>query len=60
MTEVNENVSAHAGQRATGEAIERGDGGPSVEALLARIGQAAAPAATGTSAEPGARTGADT
>ncbi|WP_328663857.1 thioester reductase domain-containing protein [Streptomyces sp. NBC_00328] len=60
MTEVNENTSAHAGQRATGEAIERGDGGPSVEALLARIGQAAAPTATGTRTEPGARTGADT
>ncbi|MFF8534532.1 thioester reductase domain-containing protein [Streptomyces sp. NPDC015532] len=60
MTEVNENVSAHAGQRATGEAIERGDGGPSVEALLARIGQAAAPMATGTRNEPGSRTGADT
>uniref|UniRef100_A0AAU3HP89 Thioester reductase domain-containing protein n=1 Tax=Streptomyces sp. NBC_01393 TaxID=2903851 RepID=A0AAU3HP89_9ACTN len=60
MTEVNENASAHAGQRATGEAIERGDGGPSVEALLARIGQAAAPTATGTRTEPGARTGADT
>jgi thioester reductase-like protein len=60
MTEVNENASAHAGQRATGEAIERGDGGPSVEALLARIGQAAAPTAAGTRTEPGARTGADT
>ncbi|WRZ44303.1 thioester reductase domain-containing protein [Streptomyces sp. NBC_00151] len=57
---MNENTSAHAGQRATGEAIERGDGGPSVEALLARIGQAAAPTATGTRTEPGARTGADT
>ncbi|MEU9138953.1 thioester reductase domain-containing protein [Streptomyces sp. NPDC048404] len=60
MTEVNENASAHAGQRATAEAIERGDGGQSVEALLARIGQAAAPTVTGTRTEPGARTGADT
>jgi thioester reductase-like protein len=60
MSEVNENAAAYAGQRATGEAIERGDGGPGVEALLARIGQAAAPTATGTRTEPGARTGADT
>lgn len=60
MSDMNENASAYAGQRATGEAIERGDGGPSVEALLARIGQAAAPTATGTRTEPGARTGADT
>ncbi|MER5398234.1 thioester reductase domain-containing protein [Streptomyces sp. NPDC002599] len=57
---MNENASAYAGQRATGEAIERGDGELGVEALLARIGQsAAAPTATGTGAEPGAGAGAD-
>ncbi|MFF3448449.1 thioester reductase domain-containing protein [Streptomyces sp. NPDC002667] len=43
MSELNEYASDHAGQRAIGEAIERGDGGPSVEALLARIRQAPAP-----------------
>ncbi|MET9902383.1 thioester reductase domain-containing protein [Streptomyces sp. NPDC006446] len=62
MGEVNEDVAAYAGQRATGEAIERGDGGPSVEALLARIRQAPTPtpppATTGTGTESGA--GADT
>ncbi|MCX5008925.1 thioester reductase domain-containing protein [Streptomyces sp. NBC_00638] len=68
MREVNEDAAAYAGQRATGEAIERGDGGPSVEALLARIRQAPTPTppptptATGTGTEPGASTdaGADT
>lgn len=54
MSEMNENTSAYAGQRATGEAIERGDGGPGVEALLARIGQATAPTATVAGTEPGA------
>ncbi|MGW2780309.1 thioester reductase domain-containing protein [Streptomyces populi] len=58
MSEVNEDAAAHAGQRAVGEAIERGDGGPGVEALLARIGQAAAPLATGTGTEPDADTSA--
>ncbi|MEV6021112.1 MULTISPECIES: thioester reductase domain-containing protein [unclassified Streptomyces] len=46
MSELNENASDHAGQRAIGEAIERGDGGPSVEALLARIRQAPTPVPT--------------
>ncbi|MEU6273300.1 thioester reductase domain-containing protein [Streptomyces populi] len=58
MSEVNEDAAAPAGQRAVGEAIERGDGGPGVEALLARIGQAAAPLAAGTGTEPGADTSA--
>ncbi|MGW1534660.1 thioester reductase domain-containing protein [Streptomyces aureus] len=53
MSEVNEDASAHAGQRAIGEAIERGDGGPSVDELLARISQAAASPATGPVVEPG-------
>ncbi|MFF2367918.1 thioester reductase domain-containing protein [Streptomyces sp. NPDC058122] len=47
MRDVNEDASPSAGQRATAEAIERGDGGLSVEALLARIAQAA-PASTVT------------
>ncbi|MFF3415951.1 thioester reductase domain-containing protein [Streptomyces sp. NPDC002698] len=60
MSDMNENASAYAGQRATGEAIERGDGELGVEALLARIGQsAAARTATGTGTEPGAGAGAD-
>ncbi|MGW0966444.1 thioester reductase domain-containing protein [Streptomyces sp. NPDC002516] len=46
MSELNQNTSDHAGQRAIGEAIERGDGGPSVEALLARIRQAPTPVPT--------------
>ncbi|MCT9007321.1 thioester reductase domain-containing protein [Streptomyces rhizosphaerihabitans] len=60
MREVNEDAAAHAGQRATGEAIERGDGGPSVEALLARIRQAPTatptPTATGTDRKSGVGT----
>ncbi|MET9890343.1 thioester reductase domain-containing protein [Streptomyces sp. NPDC006465] len=60
MREVNEDPAAYAGQRATGEAIERGDGGPSVEALLARIRQVPTPTptATGTGTESDAGTGA--
>lgn len=56
MSEVNEDASPYAGQRATGEAIERGAGGPSVEALLARLRQAPTPTptATGTGTESGA------
>ncbi|MFE1291212.1 thioester reductase domain-containing protein [Streptomyces sp. NPDC058751] len=57
MRDVNEGAPPYAGQRATGEAIERGDDGPGVEALLARIGQAAAPAAPGTGTGPDAGTG---
>ncbi|MGW3818684.1 thioester reductase domain-containing protein [Streptomyces sp. NPDC005046] len=60
MSEVNEDASTYAGQRATGEAIERGDGGPSVEALLARIRQAPTPTTTGTGTETGTGAGADT
>ncbi|MCX4405833.1 thioester reductase domain-containing protein [Streptomyces sp. NBC_01764] len=38
MREVNEDASAYAGQRATAETIERGDGGGlSVDALLAKV-----------------------
>ncbi|MFK0020987.1 thioester reductase domain-containing protein [Streptomyces sp. NPDC090798] len=49
MREVNEDASAYAGQRATAEAIERGDGGAlSVDALLAKVRTAAAPTPTGT------------
>jgi thioester reductase-like protein len=61
MSEVNEDASAYAGQRATGEAIERGDGGPSVETLLARIGQAptAAAAAAAAAAATVTATGAE-
>ncbi|MGW1963688.1 thioester reductase domain-containing protein [Streptomyces sp. NPDC001935] len=60
MREVNEDASSSAGQRATAEAIERGDGGLSVEALLARIAQPApAPTATGPDTESEAGTDAD-
>ncbi|MFF3890006.1 thioester reductase domain-containing protein [Streptomyces sp. NPDC001914] len=52
MREVNETAAPYGGQRATAEAIERGDAGPSVEALLARIGEAAASPATGTGTAP--------
>ncbi|MEU1498324.1 thioester reductase domain-containing protein [Streptomyces sp. NPDC005732] len=56
MREVNEGTSASAGRRAAGEAIERGDGGLSVAALLARTGLAHVPPASGasTSGEPDA------
>ncbi|MET9120935.1 thioester reductase domain-containing protein [Streptomyces sp. NPDC004528] len=59
MREVNEGTSASAGRRAAGEAIERGDGGLSVAALLARAGLAPVPPASGasTSAEPDAAHG---
>ncbi|MEV8038128.1 thioester reductase domain-containing protein [Streptomyces sp. NPDC086182] len=68
MGEVNEDAVAYAGRRATAEAIERGDGGPSVEALLARIRQAPAPTpaaagtgtGTGTGTESVVGAGADT
>lgn len=57
MRDVNEEASAYAdGQRATGESIERGGGGLSVDTLLARIRQAASPGPTGRgtdSAAPG-------
>ncbi|MFI0965836.1 thioester reductase domain-containing protein [Streptomyces sp. NPDC021080] len=59
MSEVNEDATAYAGQRAIGEAIERGDGGPSVEALLARIGQAATPAGPGPGTPARSGTGTD-
>jgi thioester reductase-like protein len=43
MREVNEDASAYAGQRATAETIERGDGGGlSVDALLAKVRTATA------------------
>ncbi|SFE35941.1 thioester reductase domain-containing protein [Streptomyces mirabilis] len=48
MREVNEDASAYAGQRATAEAIERGGGGLSVDALLAKVRTAAAPVPTGS------------
>ncbi|QUW83829.1 thioester reductase domain-containing protein [Streptomyces mirabilis] len=49
MRDVNEDASAYAGQRATAEAIERGDGGGlSVDALLAKVRTAAAPTPAGT------------
>ncbi|MFD8219751.1 thioester reductase domain-containing protein [Streptomyces sp. NPDC059697] len=49
MREVNEDASAYAAQRATAEAIERGDGGGlSVDALLAKVRTAAAPVPTGS------------
>ncbi|MER5381905.1 thioester reductase domain-containing protein [Streptomyces sp. NPDC002688] len=60
MSEVNEDAAAYAGQRATGEAIERGDGGPSVEALLARIRQVPTPTPTPTATGTGTESGADT
>ncbi|MFE7776305.1 thioester reductase domain-containing protein [Streptomyces sp. NPDC057445] len=47
MRDVNEDVSAYAGQRATGESIERGGGGLSVDALLAKVRTAAPPTPTG-------------
>ncbi|MFF3577200.1 thioester reductase domain-containing protein [Streptomyces mirabilis] len=50
MREVNEDASAYAGQRATAEAIERGGGGLSVDALLAKVRTAAAPTPTGSDA----------
>ncbi|MFJ4925777.1 thioester reductase domain-containing protein [Streptomyces sp. NPDC088736] len=56
MREVNEGTPASAGQRAAGEAIERGDGGLSVAALLSRAGLASVPPASGapSSGEPDA------
>ncbi|MGW3911433.1 thioester reductase domain-containing protein [Streptomyces sp. NPDC005070] len=61
MRDVNEDASPSAGQRATAEAIERGDGGLSVEALLARIAQAApAPTVTRSGTNPDAGAEADT
>ncbi|MFE5140722.1 thioester reductase domain-containing protein [Streptomyces fagopyri] len=53
MREVNEDTSSNAGQRAAGEAIERGDGGLSVEALLSRAGLTPAPEATAVAARTG-------
>ncbi|MFC9628616.1 thioester reductase domain-containing protein [Streptomyces mirabilis] len=47
MREMNEDASVYAGQRATAEAIERGGGGLSVDALLAKVRKAAAPTPTG-------------
>ncbi|WP_405833194.1 thioester reductase domain-containing protein [Streptomyces sp. NBC_01176] len=58
MREVNEDTSSYAGQRAAGEAIERGDGGLSVEALMSRAGLTSAPEATATGARPGGASGA--
>ncbi|MFE2532118.1 thioester reductase domain-containing protein [Streptomyces sp. NPDC059371] len=61
MRDVNEDASPSAGQRATAEAIERGDGGLSVEALLARIAQAApAPTVTRSGTDPNAGAEGDT
>ncbi|MFD8733324.1 thioester reductase domain-containing protein [Streptomyces sp. NPDC059618] len=60
MSEKTENT-AYAGQRAIAEAIERGDGGPSLEDLLARVGQPSTPAPAPAS-EPmatGTRSGTD-
>jgi len=58
MREVSENASAYAGQRATGESIERGGGGLSVDALLAKVRRAAAPPPTGPDTDGGAGAGA--
>ncbi|MGW3634473.1 thioester reductase domain-containing protein [Streptomyces sp. NPDC005122] len=54
MREVNEDTSSYAGQRAAGEAIERGDGGLSVAALLSRAGLAAGPEPVTGGTRPGA------
>ncbi|MFF3133392.1 thioester reductase domain-containing protein [Streptomyces mirabilis] len=48
MREMNEDASVYAGQRATAEAIERGGGGLSVDALLAKVRTAAAHTPTGS------------
>lgn len=49
MREVNEGAPAYAGQRATAETIERGDGGGlSVDALLAKVRTATASTPNGT------------
>ncbi|MCX5094896.1 thioester reductase domain-containing protein [Streptomyces sp. NBC_00365] len=49
MREVNEDASAYAGQRATAETIERGDGGGlSVDALLAKVRTATGSTPNGT------------
>ncbi|MER5919176.1 thioester reductase domain-containing protein [Streptomyces mirabilis] len=48
MREMNEDASGYAGQRATAEAIERGGGGLSVDALLAKVRTAAAHTPTGS------------
>ncbi|WP_329361315.1 thioester reductase domain-containing protein [Streptomyces sp. NBC_01483] len=49
MREVNEDAPAYAGQRATAETIERGDGGGlSVDALLAKVRTATASTPNGT------------
>ncbi|MCX4572792.1 thioester reductase domain-containing protein [Streptomyces sp. NBC_01571] len=58
MREVNEDTSSYAGRRAAGEAIERGDGGLSVEALLSRAGLTSASEATTTGPQPGGASGA--
>ncbi|MDX3755133.1 thioester reductase domain-containing protein [Streptomyces sp. AK02-04a] len=50
MREMNEDASVYAGQRAAAEAIERGGGGLSVDALLAKVRTAAAPTPTGPAA----------
>ncbi|MFI5809739.1 thioester reductase domain-containing protein [Streptomyces sp. NPDC051643] len=54
MREVNEDTSSYAGQRAAGEAIERGGGGLSVAALLSRAGLAAGPEPVVSGTGPGA------
>lgn len=54
MREVNEDTPVYAGQRAAGEAIERGDAGLSVEALLSRAGLTAGPEAATGGTGPGA------
>ncbi|MFI6492384.1 thioester reductase domain-containing protein [Streptomyces sp. NPDC050564] len=60
MRDVNEDASAYAdGQRATGESIERGGGGLSVDALLARVRLAASPGSTGSGADTAASRSAD-
>lgn len=58
MRDVNEAAPAYAGQRATGESIERGGGGLGVDALLAKVRTAEAPSPTGPDAgsDPGSRT----
>ncbi|WP_327426715.1 thioester reductase domain-containing protein [Streptomyces sp. NBC_01236] len=50
MRDVNEAAPAYAGQRATGESIERGGGGLGVDALLAKVRTAEAPSPTGPDA----------
>ncbi|MFF3686858.1 thioester reductase domain-containing protein [Streptomyces sp. NPDC002187] len=58
MHDVNEDRSAVAGQRSTGESIERGGVGLSVTDLLAKVMTTAAPQPTATSTESGTGTGA--